>query len=243
MFLIINVHSYKTSSCLLYSFRNVKKFPKNKSGIYAVINPFNQLRKTTVLNLSDKELWSKLKMGDQAALKEIYDREYDHIYNYGKTFTRDEVLVEDSIHDLFVEIWSRKENLSETNCIRPYLMISLKRKIIRQSQKSHKTVLKEDVSDLTMDTSVSEEDRLIELETIDAQSTQLKQCFDELPHRQREVLYLKYYSSMDNESIATNMGISNQSVRNLAHKAISTLREKYNFFIVSIGYILSQLFL
>ena len=194
-----------------------------------------------MLRSSDTELWKRLKRGDQAALKVIYNREFNHIYNYGKTFTSDDVLVEDSIHDLFIEIWNRKENLSDTDNIRPYLMISLKRKIIRKTKKNRKTVLKEEIGDMKMDTVSSAEDMLIEIETTDERSMQLKHCFSELPRRQREILYLKYYSNMDNESIATNIGISNQSVRNLAHKAIATLRGKYKFFLVFIGYILATL--
>lgn len=171
----------------------------------------------------DIKLWDSLRSGEQSALKKIYDQEFSFLFNYGRKITSHHSVVEDSIQDLFIEIWNRHSNLSSTDSIRKYLAISLKRKIIRQLQKDQKTSLQEDFKTNDFEAEISIESKLISSETKSEKQKWLKSEFSKLPARQKELIYLKYYAGMDNESIAEAMDISNQSVRNLAHKAIKSL--------------------
>lgn len=190
---------------------------------------------------TDRQIWDALRKGDQSALRKIYDQEFTYLYNYGRKISSDQSLVEDSIQDLFIEIWNRRENLSSTDSIRKYLAISLKRKLIRQTKKSQKTSLKEDFSTYDFAAEISVETKMISDESKLEQLQLLKSGFSKLPARQQEVIYLKFYTGMDNESIAETMNITNQSVRNLAHKAIKTLSN--NIFISILLLFMSTLFM
>ncbi len=44
-----------------------------------------------------------------------------------------------------------------------------------------------------------------------------------LPHRQREVLVLRFYSELSDEEIALVMGIRQSTVRSAAYRALETL--------------------
>ena len=44
-----------------------------------------------------------------------------------------------------------------------------------------------------------------------------------LPHRQREVLVLRFYSDLTDEQIARVMGIRQSTVRSAAHRALEAL--------------------
>lgn len=190
---------------------------------------------------TDRQIWDALRKGDQSALRKIYDQEFTYLYNYGRKISSDQSLVEDSIQDLFIEIWNRRENLSSTDSIRKYLAISLKRKLIRQTKKSQKTSLKEDFSTYDFAAEISVETKMISDESKLEQLQLLKSGFSKLPARQQEVIYLKFYTGMDNESIAETMNITNQSVRNIAHKAIKTLSN--NIFISILLLFMSTLFM
>lgn len=183
---------------------------------------------------NDIKLWDSLKDGDQSALKKIYDQEFSFLFNYGRKITPDQSLVEDSIQDLFIEVWNRRSNLSSTDSIRKYLAISLKRKIIRHLQNRQKTSLKEDFTTHDFAAEISIETKLITDESKKEKLQMLQSGFTKLPTRQQEVIYLKYYAGMDNESIAETMDITNQSVRNLAHKAIKALSNKMLILIFSL---------
>lgn len=52
---------------------------------------------------------------------------------------------------------------------------------------------------------------------------QLIRAVDRLPRRQRETLILRYYLDLPDQEIATLMGISANTVRSAAHRALETL--------------------
>ncbi len=170
-------------------------------------------------------LWNELRSGEHAALRKIYDQEFPFLFNYGKKITTDIALLEDSIQDLFIEIWNRREHLSATDSIRRYLAVSLKRKIIKHLKKGQKTSLQEDFSTQDFAAEISVESKMILDESKLERLKGLKKGFAQLPKRQQEVIYLKFYSGMKNEDIAETMDITNQSVRNLVHKAIKALSD------------------
>ena len=180
---------------------------------------FKGLRKET---MSDKKIWNNLRNGDQKALEEIYRTNFSELYVYGKRFCKDASTVEDCIQELFEELWNRKGKLSETDAIKPYLFVSLKRKIFHTIKKVRKTTDTE-LEENYFDVELSIDQILIAEETSIEQKTKLQSAFNELSDRQKEILYLKYYSEMDYEEISRIMEMNYQSARNLVSRAIQKL--------------------
>ncbi len=172
--------------------------------------------------MSDRLLWNSLKNGNRDALETIYRQYFDLLYRYGLRFSSDEAVVQDCIQELFVELWNSKERLSETDAIKPYLLLSIKRKIIRTVQKLRKSTdveLEEYHFDLELDI----ESIILEGEDIDEQKNKLKKAMGALSDRQKEIVYLKYYEELDYETIASQMDMNYQSARNLLHRAITKM--------------------
>src|SRR6478736_10398298 len=96
------------------------------------MNSFNQ-NSTSLKDFSsteEVEVWARLKAGDKRALSFIYTKYFDNLYNYGQRITSDSGLTEDSIQDLFIEFWNKREGISDVNNVKYYLYKSLRRKII-----------------------------------------------------------------------------------------------------------------
>ena len=70
------------------------------------------------------------------------------------------------------------------------------------------------------------EDRLIYDEQNKELSNQLNGAIDYLSPREKEILYLKFYSDISNKEISELLSISYQSVKNTATRAIQKLKEK-----------------
>jgi len=173
--------------------------------------------------IKDQDLWRKLKGGDKNSLREIYDLQVEYLLQYALRITRDEALIQDCVHDLFVEIWNRRAKLGETTAIRPYLIVALRRKLIKHLQKGNKV---EELSDhLDFDLVPGAEDLLIQGEAAEEQKGMIKSAMDQLSERQREAIFLKYYEEMDYQEVADAMNINYQSVRNLIFKGMKKLRE------------------
>lgn len=172
--------------------------------------------------MSDLLLWNSLRNGNKDALETIYRCYFELLYKYGLRFSSDEAVVEDCIQELFVELWNSKERLSETDSIKPYLLLSIKRKIIRTIAKNRKSTdveLQEYHFDLELDI----ESIIVDGEHKDEKRNKLREAMTELSDRQKEIVYLKYYEELDYEAIAMQMDMNYQSARNLLHRAISKL--------------------
>ena len=79
-------------------------------------------------NERDLILWYKIKRGEIAALGELYDVYIDTLFPYGVSMSSDKVLVMDSIHDLFLDLYKYREKLADCPQVKFYLLKSLKRK-------------------------------------------------------------------------------------------------------------------
>ncbi len=59
----------------------------------------------------------------------LYKSHIEILYRYGHKLTTDTQLVEDSIQDMFIELWNSRKRLSDTDSIKYYLFRILRRKI------------------------------------------------------------------------------------------------------------------
>src|SRR5690606_19659512 len=82
-------------------------------------------------NPKEHALWARFKSGSDSAFTQIYNQNIVSLYNYGEIITPNKELIEDSIHDLFVDLWKNKSKLGTTFSIKFYLFKRLKRKIFK----------------------------------------------------------------------------------------------------------------
>ncbi|HLU90620.1 MAG TPA: sigma-70 family RNA polymerase sigma factor [Cyclobacteriaceae bacterium] len=173
----------------------------------------------------EEEVWREFKKGSKLAYSRIYRRYVNVLYNYGFKFIRDKSLVEDCIQDLFVELWESKARLSDTCSIKFYLMKALRIKIFRALKKQGPSGKIDPLLSYDFHITSSYEDELVRLQLHQEQNEKIKHAFSKLPVRQKEAVFLRYFDSLSFEEVAGVMAINPQSVHNLIHKAIKTLRE------------------
>lgn len=177
---------------------------------------------------TDSQLWNRLKQGDHAALELIYRNEMGFLYNYGKKLNKDAAEVEDAIQELFIELWEKREGLSDTDHIRPYLTVAIKRKLVRKIQKRQKTQLYDNDEDIIKQ-EIIDDSIHIRLDEKHPQSNLVADAIQQLSKRQQEIIYLKYYGGMDYEEIAEIMNMNYQSARNLVSRAITAMSKKLSY--------------
>lgn len=172
---------------------------------------------------ADISLWTRLRNGDLEALREIYERNIQSVYNYGCRFTTDEHLVKDCIHEIFIDIFRNRKNLGDTDNIRLYLFKSVKRKIIWALKYSRKNepVTREYNFFIS---AASHEDKIIMEESSKIIHLRLNNAISGLSPRQKEVIFLRYMEEMSYSDICRLMEMEYQSARNLVSSAIKKLQ-------------------
>jgi RNA polymerase sigma factor (sigma-70 family) len=172
----------------------------------------------------ESETWTKFKSGDKRALGYIYTRYFDKLYNYGSRITDDFGLVEDSIQDLFVEFWNKREEMSDVKNIKFYLYKSLRRKIIYKLSLINKQKPSDDLTHFEIQ--LSDKSHYLNQEINKEIRLKLAQLVGNLLPKQKEAIFLIYYDELSYEEVGVIMGLKIKTVYNLIHLAISKLREQ-----------------
>lgn len=156
---------------------------------------------------------------------ELYDRHIDNLFAYGCKITSDRELIKDCIQDVFVKLFARHCELDDIQNISSYLVISLRNRIndefrrmsrISEEDAATKLHIAEDTDDSLSFENMEMEQRL---------QRNLMDCIAKLSPRQQQVIHLYYMEQRKYDDICDIMGINYQSVRNLMHRSITSLRK------------------
>lgn len=163
--------------------------------------------------------------GDRDGLACLYKLFSKDLFRYGLSICGNESEVSECIHDFFVFLWDSRSKLQNIDNPKAYLMVSFKRRLIKQLAKQKKT----DDLDIKYEQQYSQgsiEDDIVKSEEQDEYLKRLSSAMKLLSDREREVIHLKYFEKHSNEEIAQLLEINYQSVRNLLYRAIQNLRKK-----------------
>jgi RNA polymerase sigma factor (sigma-70 family) len=173
---------------------------------------------------SDTLLWNKFRSGDDKSFENIYRTHVRTLFHYGSKFTNDKELVIDCIQEVFVYLFIHRRNLGETNNIKLYLFLTLKRKLIRSMQLKGIVQFLPDEA-LPFLSNYSTEEEVYDQESDMVLLSKLGKALETLSPRQKEAIYLRFTCELNYEDICQIMELNNQSVRNLVHRAIEKLRK------------------
>jgi len=167
-------------------------------------------------------IWDSFKKGDWDAYTTLYNEHFALLNNYGYKFTRDVSLIEDSVHDLFVRLWATRQNLGNPVSVKHYLFKSLRHILLRKIQKKARFSerLNEDYYQFHVSHAQHPPAGIEDKEL----RHQLRGIIDNLPARQQEIVYLRFYEGLSYDEIADIMSISVNSTYKLLYKALNNLQ-------------------
>lgn len=176
------------------------------------------------MNADQVTLWNRFRQGDTDAMESIYRHYYQHLFNYGHQICRNQELVRDGIHNLFMDLWRRRTHLGDTNNLKSYLFKALRRQLIHCMERDKKVISVDDMLSAMIDAELSDTEPNEEKEQ---QAVTLKQAIHNLSKRQKEVIFLRYYENLSCEEIAEVMQININTVYNNVSLAIKKLKEQF----------------
>ncbi|MDC1106190.1 sigma-70 family RNA polymerase sigma factor [Prolixibacteraceae bacterium] len=165
----------------------------------------------------EQELWQQIRNKDKEALKLLFDQQYNTLLSYGRRLNFSEGEIEDVIQDLFISLIDRHKALPKEVNVQAYLFSAVRFSLFNYRKKAKR---------FSSISGQEEEIFLFDLDdsTSDSSMKQVKDKLTQLPTRQKEAIFLKYYQNMSINEIGEIMNIAPQSVSNLLHKAYVLLR-------------------
>jgi RNA polymerase sigma-70 factor (ECF subfamily) len=176
------------------------------------------------LNTTDQDilLWEAFRKGDKEAFAILFRKYYSPLFFYGNKFSSDKQLLEDAIHELFIELWQSKSQ-TPVSSVKAYLFKSLKYKLIKLMKRNGQAEALNENTDLHFEW--SHENFLVAEQESEEKKQQLLHAVAQLTNRQKEIIYLKYYQNLDYDEVSEIMNINYQVARNLLYQSIKALKK------------------
>lgn len=173
-------------------------------------------------NNTASSLFAAFQAGDMTAFSQLYDLNINILFNYGCKLTTDKELLRDCIHDIFVKLYTKKDELEIEN-LRSYLFISLKNRLCDEMRK-RMYMSDTAIEELEPVSAYNVEDNYLAEEKQNIEFRMVDHLLNQLSPRQREALTLYYIDEKKYEDICEIMDMNYQSVRNLMHRGLTKLR-------------------
>lgn len=178
---------------------------------------------------AENKTWLAFKRGDRNALDQLFRTYYPMLYLYGLKIHSHRDIIEESLQEFFLYLFEHRQQLAVPKSVRSYLFKAYRRRLLRQLDKYRTTrKLSENQMPWQPDIQISADEILIRGEENDYQKSVLQKLIQQLPARQREVIYLRYYNNLAIDEIAEVLSISYQGTVNTIYKALKTLRKDVN---------------
>ncbi len=168
--------------------------------------------------------WIEFKEGNDSSFSQLYEEYIDSLYRYGMKFFKNEDVVKDCIHDLFVKLYQNRTNLPDTENPLLFLFVSLKNSIVDKLRREEKFIRLSPMDpDFYVDFYLDQEENSSDIEE------RFHEVVNALSPRQKEAIYLRYQMEMSYDEIAILLNINPQSARNLVYRTIEKIRSRISF--------------
>ncbi|SFE64117.1 RNA polymerase sigma factor [Sunxiuqinia elliptica] len=172
-------------------------------------------------------VWNQMKAGNEQGLSDLFTRLYPDLYLYGMKIFNLPDLVKDSIQDVFVRVWEKRKTLGEVLNPKAYLITALRRKLFENKERYF-------AADAEILTKISEkqafsfvENEFTEIPEISEKLREsLIATINDLPERQRELVFLRFYYNLKYLEIADILNVKEQTVKNLMQRTMGSLSSK-----------------
>jgi RNA polymerase sigma factor (sigma-70 family) len=177
--------------------------------------------------LTDKELWGRIKDNDKEALTQLFKRYYFFLVKTGISYVQDPELAKDAANDLFFNLWRSRTTLSDVDNVRAYLSTAFRNQVFLLARRDLQNKDHLQQWQQTEDSrEASYEEIIVSQQIKEAQKENLHRALEQLTPRQKEYLRLKFYEGLTYEEIAEKTGQTVKTIYNTTYEALKLLRRE-----------------
>lgn len=178
----------------------------------------------TLPELTDQELWKAFQNGDEEAYTRLYRLYIKDMFRYGSSLVAaSEAFVMDCIHDVFTELWIKRERLSVPVHVKYYLIKALKTRIMHLLERKERPFTP--LSEIDLEVFDTEDFEILgELDMAASRQDKLIALISKLPQRQQEAIKLRFIENLNYSQIGDILQMNTQSAKNLVFRAVEKLR-------------------
>ena len=172
-----------------------------------------------------ENILSALAKDQESSLEELYTYFYPRLYEFSRSFLKQEQDIDDILQEVFIRIWLNRKKINDPATFNSYIF-TITRNLLLNKLRSrlNNQKLKEEIRKL----SIAKEFENLDLVQYQELKKSVEELIDELPGRQQEIFVLSRTEGMSHKEIATKLDITTKTVEYHISMAIKYLREKLN---------------
>lgn len=173
--------------------------------------------------LNDKYISEQIALGDVGAYTELYQHYHPLIYRYALGFLKLPELAEDLVHEVFLKIWEKRDQLAIQTSLSAYLYAICRNQAIDMlrrvaaDQKLKQAIIHQ--------LEIASNEQLSDAERMERYETALQQSLASMPAQRRRVYELCRQQGMSYDQAAAELGLSRNTIKEHMVKALSYLRK------------------
>ena len=158
---------------------------------------------------------------DIARFELLYKTYQPGLVNFAYFYLKNEQEAIDTVQELFMNIWEKKEAFPDTDSPKPYLMAAVKNRCYNKLTRNRH--LQKPIDTLA-DVFISEDTTGANMEARETENN-IKTVINNLPDKCKEIFILSRFEHLSYKEIATLLGISVKTVENQIGNALKMLRK------------------
>lgn len=173
--------------------------------------------------MEPETLMLRVKRGDQAAFRQLYDRFKGPIFHFLTGMVGREALAEELAHEVFLRVYRTRDSYEPKARFTTWLWTIARNAALDELRKKGELLARDDGDEAAVD-GLTDSDEGAEAKLIGAaRREQVERCLAALPARSREAVMLRAAGEHSYEEIAGLMGESLGNVKTLLHRAKGAL--------------------
>ena len=157
----------------------------------------------------DRELLQRFRVGDEGAVKAVYERFRGPVFAIALSILRDHERAADATQQTFLKAWRAASTYDPDRPIKPWIYAIARRTAIDIYRKASRVVVSEDVDDVTIPPGLETAWEVFEV----------RAAVDELPDEERQVIKLSHFDGLTHQEIADHIGIPIGTVKSRSYRA------------------------
>lgn len=172
----------------------------------------------------EEKYWlERLKEGDEAALRKIFDAYYSDLSTRIFRIIPDPDTCQDIAQDVFVELWNKRSSIEIHSSLGAYLNRAVINRALNYLKARNRGIIDDsaelpEAADISVNISVAPDQN-------EDMESRLHRAIEKLPERCRAIFILSRFEDLSHREIAERLEISVKTIENQITKAMKLLRE------------------
>ncbi len=172
----------------------------------------------------------KIRQGNVSAYSALFRKYYEPLYRFAGRFVKDPQLAENLVQDVFVIIWSNRENWHIRSNVKSYLYTAVRNHALNFLKRDKRLLNMGEGNDYADSDIRTPDQELMDKEM----ETAVHNAIDKLPPRCRQIYVMHRYDELKYTEIAEILSISINTVKTQMKRAMQSLHKNLKYLILTI---------